>query len=30
MDVRLSLAWLAIIASGVLPLIRFKRRGWFE
>jgi magnesium transporter len=24
------LAWLAIIASGVLPLIWFKRRGWFE
>ncbi len=24
------LAWLAIIASGVLPLIWFKRRGWFD
>jgi magnesium transporter len=24
------LAWLAIIASGALPLIWFKRRGWFE
>lgn len=24
------LAWLAIFASGVLPLIWFKRRGWFE
>jgi magnesium transporter len=24
------LAWLAIISSGVLPLIWFKRRGWFE
>ncbi|MCK1340921.1 magnesium transporter CorA family protein [Bradyrhizobium sp. 38] len=24
------LAWLAIIASGVLPLIWFRRRGWFE
>ena len=24
------LAWLAVIASGLLPLIWFKRRGWFE
>ncbi|WP_027571880.1 magnesium transporter CorA family protein [Bradyrhizobium sp. WSM1743] len=24
------LAWLAVIASGVLPLIWFKRRGWFD
>ncbi|WP_454649014.1 magnesium transporter CorA family protein [Bradyrhizobium liaoningense] len=24
------LAWLAVIASGVLPLIWFKRRGWLE
>jgi magnesium transporter len=24
------LAWLAIIASGVAPLIWFKRRGWFD
>lgn len=24
------LAWLAIIASGIVPLIWFKRRGWFE
>lgn len=24
------LAWLAIIASGVLPLLWFKRRGWFD
>ena len=24
------LAWLAIIASGLLPLLWFKRRGWFD
>ena len=24
------LAWLAIIASGLLPLIWFKLRGWLE
>ena len=24
------LAWLAVIASGILPLIWFKRRGWFD
>ena len=24
------LAWLAVIASGVLPLLWFKRRGWFD
>ena len=24
------LAWLAVIASGVLPLIWFKRRGWLD
>lgn len=24
------LAWLAIIASGVLPLLWFRRRGWFD
>ncbi|WP_083636301.1 CorA family divalent cation transporter [Bradyrhizobium sp. AS23.2] len=24
------LAWFAIIASGVSPLIWFERRGWFE
>jgi magnesium transporter len=24
------LAWLAIIASGALPLLWFKRRGWFD
>jgi magnesium transporter len=23
------LAWLAIVLSAVLPLIWFKRRGWF-
>lgn len=24
------LAWLAVIASGLLPLLWFKRRGWFD
>jgi magnesium transporter len=24
------LAWLAVIASGVLPLLWFKRQGWFD
>ena len=24
------LAWLAVIASGVVPLLWFKRRGWFD
>jgi magnesium transporter len=24
------LAWLAIIASGALPLLWFKRQGWFD
>jgi hypothetical protein len=24
------LAWLAIIASGALPLLWFKRHGWFD
>lgn len=24
------LAWLAVIASALLPLFWFKRRGWFE
>jgi magnesium transporter len=24
------LAWLAIIASGIVPLLWFKRRGWFD
>lgn len=29
-DLGYPLAWLAIIASGLIPLLWFKRRGWFD